>query len=128
MFGYTIPQLIFLILLLVLISSFASVAIGYGSVTIGQLYAKHKIAGSILSYIGIYFLSQLLTTGLTFVVGFSNTFTLMINNDPSKIDSLAFYRALYGPMIPLLLITFTIFGVTCYIISGIILKKRINLD
>ena len=56
-----IPFLLFYVLLS-LISSFSSVLTAYAAISLGQLFAKHKVMASILCYIGFTMLIQIVTS------------------------------------------------------------------
>ncbi|MCL2864788.1 MAG: hypothetical protein FWE25_04500 [Lachnospiraceae bacterium] len=100
---------------IVFLSLFYSLMMGYFSVTVGQLYGKHKIVGSVLAYIIIYFIMNTIYT-LVFL--------------PNLIG-VGMYMG--GPLI--LWVSYGIvaglsilFGGGFYFGSGIIIQKKVNLD
>jgi len=84
----------------------------YFSITVGQLYAKHKIIASVVVYVAVYTVMQVLIT--IALIPF-------IFRSPTQetIVSVALYSTVVFSLI---------FSPIFYGISGIILKKKVNLD
>lgn len=131
MFGYTPGQFIILMILMLLAASFYSIAMGFGSVTIGQLYAKHKVVGAVLAYFIMYFVMQIVVTIVMFINSFGKLFSMLAVNPEAELEGQAFVdmmQSIYRPMLPLFIIMYLVFGLICYGVSVIIIKKKINLD
>lgn len=129
--GYTPLQFILLILTTFLVSCFYSVATGYGSAVIGQLYAKHKIVGTVLVYIGIYLVTQILTVLIVLLICFRSIMKLIAAPPMETMEFSVFLdvmHSVYHPMFPAMIILQAAIGIICYAASVLILKKKINLD
>lgn len=128
--GYTPGQVILLFILLTLVSIYYSISIGFGSVTIGQLYAKHKVVGAVLAYIGFYLLMQILSTIIIFLICFRPTLDILVTPE-EELQGAAFLqmmRSIYQPMFPSMILTQLAAGVLCHIASVVIVNKKVNLD
>lgn len=131
LFGYTPIQLIILGIVVLLAASFYSVVVGYGSVTIGQLYAKHKVVGAVLAYFIIYFIVQIISTVNMFLFSFSKMFHMLITNPDVELEGAEFVemmQSIYRPIIPMSIILYLVVGIICCVASVIIIKKKVNLD
>ena len=97
---------------LTIFSLFYTLLSAYVSIAIGQLWSKHKIVGSIVAYLVIYTIVQILVTFtiLPFLFG---------GFDVGRMVLVSFYASI---------IIGVILSVIFYITSGIILKKKVNLD
>ena len=89
-----------------------SLITAYFSITLGQLIAKHKIIASVGAYIAIYTVVQIIVTAMLIPFLFSapGIHTMI---------SVSFYSTV---------IFSTVFSVLFYLLSGIIMKKKVNLD
>ena len=129
MFGFSPLQLCLILILMLIGSCFSGVAMGYGSVTIGQLYAKHKVAGAVVTYIALNFLTQILTGVLMIAIVIRTLPTLIsMENDLDAAASITFMQSFYHPLMLGTTIITLVIGVGCYVASGIIMKKKVNLD
>ncbi len=128
--GYTLPQLALLLVLLTLISGFYSVAMGYGSVAIGQLYAKHKVVGTVIAYLVLQFISQIVMSVVMLFVSLRPLIGMVdsASQDISTEELAHVMRSIYQPMLPILIVVFLVIGVGCYVAAGIIMNKKVNLD
>jgi hypothetical protein len=86
--------------------------VAYFSISVGQLYAKHKVVASVVVYIGIYTIMQVLFIAI--MVPF-----LMGGPTQEMIVNLLVYGAT---------VFCVLFGALFYLLSGIILKNKVNLD
>ena len=84
----------------------------YFSITVGQLYARHKIIASVVVYVGVYTVTQVLVT--IALVPF-------IFRSPTQetIVSVALYSTLVFSLV---------FSPIFYGLSGLIMRKKVNLD
>ena len=94
-----------------------SLLTAYFSVSIGQLYAKHKIIASVVAYIAIYIVMQTLIT----IVILPFLFRGVVAGGPSihTVVSVSFYSTFIFTIV---------FSALFFIFSGIIIKKKVNLD
>ena len=124
-------MLVFLFLLLGLISNFYSLATGFGSVTVGQLYAKHKVVGAVLAYAVLYILMQAATMVTVIFISLRTIFSVPGATESNTLSNemmLEMMQGIYQPMFFTLLILQLVVGLACYIASVLIVKRKVNLD
>lgn len=120
MFGFSgIGAVLFLILYTVCCTIY-SIMMFYVSICIGQLMIKHKVLGSILSYIGIYMIIQTLSSIALFIFGFMSAD--MVNMSEAEI------LKIYHLIFPLSFVCFAFVSGIFFIISNHIMKYKVNLD
>jgi len=119
----SIPLFLFIMILSLIISSFASISMVIGSISFGNLWQKHKILGSIVSYVGIYFVMQFLSFIFVFPATTKLSLAMMDNSDPFLF--MHGYTKLLLIFVPSVSLFVTI---ALSIISVFLLKKKINLD
>lgn len=114
---------IILLVIFILAAVFFSSSIIMASFSFGQLYTKHKIVGSVVSYFAIETIIQILVTLISIPVFVSNITTLVETGD--EIASVgSFFLLTY-----ILTIVITIgLSVGLFFISNHIMKKKLNLD
>lgn len=120
-FGYPPEKLIFLCFVLLLISAFFSLTMGYLSFTLGQLIEKHKLACSIVFYIAFYIGTQIVSSILMVVINLKTLFD-------STLDALELTASIYSSVIPTAIILHLILGILFYIITLFLIRKKVNLD
>lgn len=129
--GTTPSQLLLFLAAFTLVSCLYSVAVGYGSVAIGQLFSKHKVAGTVISYLVIYFIVQFFC-GIVSVLATIRPVMEFIQATPDAVtDSELMFRAMgqiYHPMLLAMMLFELAIGVLLYVASGIIMNKKVNLD
>lgn len=94
----------------------------YFSITLGQLWAKHKILGAVLSFFGISIAVRIFSSALQFIGGFSGGFFNIL-----YLSSQDFARTYQTSLIGNLIFTL-ILGVFFYLGCIFITKRRVNLD
>lgn len=127
MIGYTPMQFLMLMILMLVTACFYSVAVGFGCVTVGQLYAKHKVVGAILAYVVIYFFVQIITSAFMMINSFRSMFADIdaYTSDAAFTDMM---QSIYKPLFPTLILIYLVIGTACYVASVIVIKKKVNLD
>lgn len=95
----------------------------YFCITVGQLWAKHKILGAILCFIGLSVATKIITWIWQIVSGFSGGLLIDGLFMSSNEFSAMYVRTLVGRLILLLLL-----GVLYYLGCVLITKKKVNLD
>lgn len=111
-FGIGFYHFLTVILFICIISPIYSILMIYTSISLGQLFKKHKVLGSILSYIGIYTLIQIISSIITAPALFSNTYS----------------RNALGPTIYFYLAGSIAMGIIFFFVTEFIMKKKLNLD
>ena len=122
-FGLQSPRFIITAILTLLLSPLFAIMSIYVSVTVGQLWQKHKILGAVFCYIGIYILNQILAQISLFTSGFYN----LMNMEYSE-DFDATFGSIYSGMLTSSLLMQAVLAVIFYICCVLITKKKINLD
>lgn len=124
---------VFTLIMYVVISTVCSMLMIYGSISIGQLWSKHKILGSILTYLGIYIVHQIVSS-ITLSFATSDFSTLDFESSIDANSNLAngivdlnisstIWSAMFSTTIVMLIL-----GVVLFFVSDLIMKKKLNLD
>ncbi len=120
-FGYTPEGFVILLLILLIVSCFSSLLMGYLSILLGQLVEKYKLAASVGFYIVIYIVNQVISS---FIMILPNL-KFMI----SSIDNTEFFISdFYKNLLPLSIITQLLLGIIFYFMSVLLVQRKVNLD
>lgn len=127
--GVSLTGFVILLLILTIVGSFSGMAIIYACISIGQLFHKHKVAASIITYLVISSIMQVVSSIAVMPV----TFKLVneMNEMPLNIDPI---HAMVAPMAIMTPIYYI--GIFCsiasavvfYFVSEYIMKRKLNLD
>lgn len=90
----------------------------YAAMAIGHSFANHKVLCSVLSFLGLQFVMQLLSGGLLIGTNYNRIFVL-----PSQDAVLAMHSAMLT-----LIVSTAVFGAIYYVITVFFLKKHLNLE
>ncbi len=96
-----------------IITPIYSILMIYTSISLGQLFKKHKVLGSVLSYIGIYTALQIIGSIVTAPVMFS----------AASVEFTSFAPILYFSLAEAIVLIIVFFFLTEWI-----MKKKLNLD
>lgn len=113
MIGYTPLQFSLLCVAALLLASFYTVAMSYGSITIGQLYAKHKVVGAVLAYAAIYIFVQIVMTVSMFAFSFTRMFKMILTTPETELTGTALVdmmQSIYQPIVPIALSIYCCWG------------------
>lgn len=122
-----IPQMIVEVIALMIIGSISSILMFYACLSIGQLFAKHKIAGAVLSYFGFYVILQIINTIVMSIsmLGDSSFFRIaMTETDISANTAIHLFNGIFLWIIILQIIMTVVY----YFVTRLILSKRLNLE
>ncbi len=111
---------IILTIILILVSTVFKSLLYMGSVNIGQLWARHRVAGAILVYAGVIVAVQVVIQAVMIIIMTRADQLGMLQNDYA-------FSFLNQVMVVLLLLQIVI-GVVMYVVSLLILKKKVNLE
>lgn len=126
LFGMSLPVFIIFNFFYLLASAVSNALIIYGSISLGQMFSKHKVMGSVLCYIGVTIIIQ---TVSSFAMTPYLTKIIITNHSVS-----------IGPGIPeffgdfmrntyiFSFIASIITGAACFFLSEYLMKKQLNLD
>lgn len=120
--AYALPWQFFLFSMLIcmVITSLSGVLLFMGSVNIGQLWARHRVAGAVLVYIGIYIVQQFVAQIMVSGVVLSG----MLRSSSEAYSVIT----TFNHMIWIITLESVLFAVALYIASYFILQKRINVE
>lgn len=122
LFGLNDPGFIIILLLTALVSPLSAILGLYSSVTVGQLWQKHKILGAVFCYVGIYIINQI-GAQIAFL---SSGYFRMLTDSGTDFD--AAFSGFYGKILSSMTIFSLVMAVICYTGCILITKKKINLD
>lgn len=114
-FGISAVHATILLLLSVIFGSISSILMLYTAISLGQLFQRHKVFGSILSYIGIYMVLQIVNTIITspmlFKMSMSSALTM-----PA------------GPYLYFILGESIVLSIIMFFLTEWLMTKKLNLD
>lgn len=110
----------FLIIIGVIVGTFSAILMIYAAISIGQMFGRHKVMGSIVSYIGLYILQQTITSIITL------PFT--IDKTINSIEDAASFGAIMNSSLLSGFAIAAVFGVFYYILTVVLMKNKMNLD
>lgn len=109
-----------LLIVLFLVSTVSKALLYMGSVNIGQLWARHRVAGAILVYAGITVVMQIITQMVMIV--------FMMSADRLGIFESDYVFGFVNQVMGVALLMQIVIGAVMYGVSLLILKKKINLE
>lgn len=122
---------VLLLVLITIISCYSSMLIIYVCISIGQLFKKHKVMASILTYLVV-------TTVMSMVLSIAMipaTFSMMLDGryfelmeSPDIITGMIAPYALMSPIFVISLIATIVFTVVSYFVTEYIMRRKLNLD
>lgn len=122
-FGYPLPYLLLWILLLMIVSSFFSVLMEYMSVLLGQQMKTNKLAASLVIYLGMYILTQIVTSIGAMIPSF------FITEETLETETLfPMLSQMMQILFPSATLLYLVLGIIFYLICRKLLKRNVNLD
>ncbi len=106
-----------------IVSLFAGILIIYAAVALGQLFSRHKLAASFGAFIVINIASQVLS-GILLAICYAVDPQAFAVNAANTIPSNAFLNTIFWGSLVLNIIM----GIGCYIITHVILNRKLNLE
>lgn len=110
------------------LGSFSGMLTIYASASIGQLFNKHKVAASVLSYLVITSIAQVLTSIIIMPITFGTVMKLSRNVYLSPIETAIAPLAYTVPTYFVTMVLSLISTVGFYIVTEYIMKRKLNLD
>ena len=120
-FGYTPVELLLLFLILIFVSAFFSLTLGYLAIVLGQLVEKHKLACSIVFYIALYIGTQVIFSMALVIINMGT----ILNSD---LDALELTQNIYHSVLSASTILYLVLGILFYLITFVLIRKKVNLD
>lgn len=125
-FGMSIGSMIGWMLLFMLISSFSGLLMIYCSISIGQLFNKHKVGAAIVTYVIIYIVLQI----LNMIISLGKSMKAM--TDPvyymTVYDEMSTFRDIFGGSVSASMIQSVILILIYYAVCAYISNKKLNLE
>jgi len=129
--GMSFWAFIILMVLTAIFSCYSSMLIIYVCISIGQLFKKHKVIASILTYLVV---TTVMSTVLTIAM-LPASFGMMLNGDyfalMESADPVVAMVAPYAMLSPLFIVSLIctiVFSVVSYFVTEFIMRRKLNLD
>lgn len=121
LFGWPSAADVIITLIEMIISTFASMMLLFGAITIGQLSSKHKVMMSILSYFGIAIGAQIIGSIVSMPFAYYNTKKLLESAGVSLMET-GHSTSLAATAVNVIL------AVILYLLSNYIITRKLNLE
>jgi len=118
--GLSISELVIWVVIFVIVGAFSCILAITASLSLGQLSNKHKIAMSVVSYIGMSILTQVVST---YILSMSSFNSFLENIEKTGFSLPAFHQFMYFSLFVSILFT-----VMYYLITYFIISKKLNLE
>lgn len=115
-FGSNVTPFVVEMIGILIVGSLSSILLIYASIALGQLFKGHKILGSIVSYIALYTVMEIIIVAITVPI--------CILSDQSLSDVSVITSMIY----PLTIVLSIIFSIIFYCITINTFKNKLNLD
>ena len=123
--GFTAPEMLGWIMLFSFLTCLSGLLMIYCSISIGQLFNKHKVLAAIISYVVIYIVMQIVSTITmlgTSIRSISDESS--ISTQSGFVDMSGFYGSVFGST----MIQSVVFIAIFYVVTAYISSKKVNLD
>lgn len=114
-------QILPLLIFTYVVSALTSILMYYFCITVGQLWAKHKIIGAILCYVVIAFINRIFSFVLALGTGYSRAFLFALPYGGSYLRT--YQYTLIGTLVYTLVLAAIYYG-GCVLVT----QRRVNLD
>lgn len=118
-FGMSFPFFIVMFFLIMLANLISGILMIYAAISLGQLFQKHKVLGSIVSYIGLYTILQIINSIATAPAILSDAVTDSVN----AVSSSAFPALMWFTLGECIILCIVFFFLTEWL-----MKRKLNLD
>ncbi|MBQ8509241.1 MAG: hypothetical protein IJ493_04965 [Clostridia bacterium] len=123
------PLLIVEIVLMAVISLFSGLLMCYASISLGQLFTGHRLLGSVIGYIGLNTVVQIITSAFSFALTLTQGVVLDFEEllqYSRQIDGFTAFNLQVNIVLAIILQLFLMAGY--FTISNAIMKKSVNLQ
>ncbi|WP_302629709.1 hypothetical protein [uncultured Eubacterium sp.] len=110
---------VILLIFVILVSLYSYISVGYACFSVGQTWNKNKLLGAVITYVVIYFVTQIISV-VAMVVIFGSNMTVL--DDVVMVDKSFDYLMIFS------LVLTVIKCVVCDIITHVVLRKKLNLQ
>lgn len=105
----------------VVVSLFTSILYIYASISIGQLFTRHKLIASFGAFIALNFVTQAVSSIIMAIM-------YVVNPNGINIDESQLTTGLMSLFFGAVILLNLLFGIGYYIVSNVILTKKLNLE
>ena len=112
----SIPVLIAECIIFFIVSCFSSIITFFGAISLGQLYQKHKVLGSIIAYFAIVTVIQIIST----IISIPTMVYASVSNANATVVSMGTFW--------FTMILTVVVSIALYFTSAYIIKNKLNLD
>lgn len=116
--GMSVTTYIIVMLALILLGSISSIVILFGAITLGQLFAKHKVLMSVVCYFGISMVIEVVVSFISLPMAFHSAMKSVEQGEAPDMV----------PIYVVSLLVTAIVSVGLYFMSNYIIRKKLNLD
>lgn len=122
-FRFNLARNLIMSAVMIIIGAFTSVVSLFGAITVGQLFGKHRVMMSIVSYFAISVVSQIVNSLVTLPFSIANS-RRMISHSYGWVntDSFSISTSLISLAVSIVI------AVVLYFVSNYIITKKLNLD
>ena len=106
-------------LIMLALSAYAYIVMGYACFSIGQTFGKNKVLGAFVAYVAIYFVMQIVS---------SIAMVIIFGSNVDAITEANFGDALFQPLMIFTLVFMLIQIVVYLVITHVMLNKKLNLQ
>ena len=110
---------VILLIIVILVSLYSYISVGYACFSVGQTWNKNKLLGAVITYVVIYFVTQIISV-VAMVVIFGSNMTVL--DDVAMVDKSFDYLMIFS------LALTVIKCAVCDIITHVVLRKKLNLQ
>ena len=110
---------VILLIIVILVSLYSYISVGYACFSVGQTWNKNKLLGAVITYVVIYFVTQIISVAAMVVI-FGSNMTML--DDVQMVDKSFNYLMIFS------LVLTVIKCVVCDIITHVVLRKKLNLQ
>lgn len=124
--GMSVGGMMWMFLLLAVISAFHNMLMIYASMSIGQLFHKHKVGAAVVTYIIVYVVIQI----IGMLMGMSGSVEMVEMMDQAEtVNAMEYLVGDYysGLMIESMAVS-AVLAVVFYIVTAYICNRKVNLD
>ncbi|NLL77299.1 MAG: hypothetical protein GX235_08635 [Clostridiales bacterium] len=123
--GMSIYVFTLLVLLYMIINTFFSILMIYSSISLGQMFTKHKVAGAVIWYIAEYVITQF---GFSMIINIPLMKLFSYDSDINVSIPAGTIGSTVNMMLFSTMLITVIIGIILYFITEYMMRKKLNLD
>lgn len=99
----------------------------YASLSLGQLFTKHKLGGAVLGFVGFYIVAQIIASIIMAILFFNNRSYFEMADSMDAADMYRAFDMLNGLFLVIIGLELVL-GIVYYLLTRFILSKKLNLE